>query len=54
VDIINAPPQLGSPQQAQRWLPLGSLGATVLIGAIFCMLLTIGFAWLGRSGWRLR
>src|SRR5436190_14143387 len=46
---IKAPPQPGSPQQAQRWLPLGSLGTVALIGAIFCVLLTLGFAWLAKG-----
>lgn len=46
---IQAPPQPGSPQQAQRWLPLGSLGTVALIGAIFCVLLTLGFAWLAKG-----
>lgn len=49
MDDIKAPPQPGSPQQAQRWLPLGSLSATALIGAIFCVLLTLGFAWLAKG-----
>ncbi len=44
-----APPQPGSPQQAQHWLPLGSLGVAALIGAIFCVLLTLGFAWLAKG-----
>ena len=51
---IKAPPQPGSPQQAQRWLPLGSLGATALIGAIFCVLLTLGFAWLAKGVFAVR
>ena len=46
---IKAPPQPGSPQQAQHWLPLGSLSVTALIGAIFCVLLTLGFAWLAKG-----
>jgi undecaprenyl-diphosphatase len=46
---IKAPAQPGSPQQAQRWLPLGSLGATALIGLLFCVLLTLGFAWLAKG-----
>jgi len=46
---IKAPPQPGSPQQAQHWLPLGSLGVAALIGAIFCVLLTLGFAWLAKG-----
>jgi len=49
VDDIKAPPQPGSPKKAQYWLPLGSLGANTLIGAIFCMLLTLGFAWLAKG-----
>ncbi|MBC8162994.1 MAG: phosphatase PAP2 family protein, partial [Roseiflexaceae bacterium] len=46
---IQSPPQPGSPQQAQRWLPLGALSTSTLIGAILCVLLTIGFAWLARG-----
>jgi membrane-associated phospholipid phosphatase len=46
---IKAPPQPGSPQQARRWLPLGALGTSALIGAIFCVLLTLGFAWLAKG-----
>jgi len=46
---IKAPPQPGSPQQAQHWLPLGPLGIAALIGAIFCVLLTLGFAWLAKG-----
>jgi undecaprenyl-diphosphatase len=46
---IQVPPQPGSPQQAQRWLPLGPLSAAALIGAIFCVLLTLGFAWLAKG-----
>jgi membrane-associated phospholipid phosphatase len=46
---IKAPPQPGSPQQAHRWLPLGSLGITTLISAIICVLLTLGFGWLARG-----
>jgi len=46
---IEAPPQPGSPQQAQHWLPLGPLGVTALIGAIVCVLLTLGFAWLAKG-----
>ena len=46
---IKAPAQPGSPQQAQRWLPLGSLGTAALIGAVFCVLLTLGFAWLAKG-----
>ena len=34
---------------AQRWLPLGALGTSALIGAIFCVLLTLGFAWLAKG-----
>jgi undecaprenyl-diphosphatase len=49
VDEIKAPPQPGSPQQAQRWLPLGPLGVAALIGAIFCVLLTLSFAWLAKG-----
>ena len=46
---IQAPPQPGSPQQAQHWLPLGPLSVAALIGAIFCVLLTLGFAWLAKG-----
>jgi undecaprenyl-diphosphatase len=46
---IKAPPQPGTPQQAQHWLPLGPLGVTALTGAIFCVLLTLGFAWLAKG-----
>jgi membrane-associated phospholipid phosphatase len=46
---IKAPPQPGSPEQAQRWLPLGALGTSALIGAIFCLMLTLGFAWLAKG-----
>jgi undecaprenyl-diphosphatase len=44
-----APPQPGSPEQAHRWLPLGALGTSALIGVIFCAILTFGFAWLTRA-----
>ena len=46
---INAPPQPGSPQQARHWLPLGALATSALFGAIFCVLLTLGFAWLAKG-----
>jgi undecaprenyl-diphosphatase len=46
---IQAPPQPGSPEQAQRWLPLGPLGIAALIGALLCVLLTLGFAWLAKG-----
>jgi len=46
---VEAPPQPGAPEQAQRWLPLGALGASALVGALFCLLMTIGFAWLARA-----
>src|SRR5690242_5173951 len=50
MDNVKAPPQQpGSPQQARRWLPLGALGTTVLIGAIFCAVVTLGFAWLAKG-----
>jgi undecaprenyl-diphosphatase len=49
VDDIKAPPQPGSPQQARRWLPLGSLGSIALLGVVFCTLLTLGFAWLAKG-----
>jgi undecaprenyl-diphosphatase len=49
VEEIKAPSQPGSPQQAQRWLPLGPLGVAALIGALLCVLLTLGFAWLAKG-----
>ena len=45
---MSAPPQPGAPQQARRWVPLGTLGTAVLVGAIFCALVTLGFAWLAK------
>jgi undecaprenyl-diphosphatase len=46
---IEAPPQPGTPERAHRWLPLGALGTSALAGALFCLLMTIGFAWLARG-----
>ena len=43
---IHAPPQPGSPEKAGRLLPLGAFGSYLLLGGIFCVLATIGFAWL--------
>src|SRR5262245_28473804 len=43
---IHAPPQPGSPEKAGRLLPLGTLGSYLLLGGIFCILMTIGFAGL--------
>jgi undecaprenyl-diphosphatase len=46
---IHAPPQPGSPEQAHRLLPLGSLGSYLLLGGIFCILATMAFAWLAKG-----
>jgi undecaprenyl-diphosphatase len=46
---IEASPQPGAPEQARRWVPLGALGIAALIGAIFCLVLMLGFAWLARG-----
>jgi undecaprenyl-diphosphatase len=46
---IEAPPQPGSPEQAHRLLPLGALGSYLVLSGIFCVLATLGFAWLARG-----
>jgi len=46
---IHASPQPGSPHQARRLLPLGSLGSYLLLGGIFCVLATMLFAWLAKG-----
>jgi membrane-associated phospholipid phosphatase len=46
---IEAPPQPGSPRQADRMLPLGAFGSYLLLGGIFCVLATLAFAWLARG-----
>jgi undecaprenyl-diphosphatase len=42
---IHAPPQPGSPEQARRILPLGAFSWFLLLGGLFCVLATLGFAW---------
>lgn len=42
-------PQPGAPEQAHRLLPLGTFGSYLLIGALFCLLSTLGFGWLARA-----
>jgi undecaprenyl-diphosphatase len=49
MDNVQAPPQPGSPEKAPRLLPLGRLGMYLLIGGIFSIVATIGFAWLARG-----
>jgi len=46
---IDAPRQPGSPQQADRLLPLGAFGTYLLVGVIFGVLATAGFGWLARG-----
>lgn len=46
---VHAPPQPGSPEKASRLLPLGRLGMYLLIGGVFSIVATIGFAWLARG-----
>ena len=49
MDEVQAPPQPGSPERAHRWLPLGRLGASLLIGGRFCICATLGFGWLAGA-----
>jgi undecaprenyl-diphosphatase len=46
---IQAPPQPGSPRQADRLLPLGAFGSYLLLGTLFCVIATTGFGWLARG-----
>src|SRR5207249_1412916 len=46
MEKIQAPPQKGSIERAPRLLPLGKLLASLLIGALFCVIATLGFVWL--------
>jgi undecaprenyl-diphosphatase len=49
MDEIHAPPQPGSPERAHRFLPLGSLSSFVVLGALFCIVATLGFVALSRA-----
>lgn len=42
-------PQPGAPEQAHRLLPFGTFGTYLLLGALFCLLATLGFGWLARG-----
>lgn len=42
-------PQPGSPDQAHRLLPLGSLGTALLAGAVFCLIATLLFVRLAAG-----
>jgi undecaprenyl-diphosphatase len=46
---VQAPPQPGAPEHAHRLLPLGRLGSYLLLGGIFCVFATLGFAWLAKG-----
>ncbi|HEX9371295.1 MAG TPA: phosphatase PAP2 family protein, partial [Roseiflexaceae bacterium] len=46
---VDINPQPGSPKQAPRMLPLGAFGTFLLLGGIFCILATLGFAWLAKG-----
>lgn len=46
---VRVPSQPGSPSEARRLLPLQSFGAYLLLGGIFCVLATLGFAWLAKG-----
>lgn len=46
MEKIQAPPQKGSIERAPRLLPLGKLLGSLLIGALFCVIATLGFVWL--------
>jgi membrane-associated phospholipid phosphatase len=46
---ISVPPQPGSPDRAPQLLPMRALLIFLLIGAIFCVIGTLGFVWLARQ-----
>src|SRR5262245_32545580 len=43
---IHVPPQPGSPERASCILPLSAFSSYLLLGGIFCIFATLGFAWL--------
>jgi membrane-associated phospholipid phosphatase len=49
MDKIQAPPQPGSVEQAPELLPLGALGISLLVGAVGCIVGTLGFIWLAGA-----
>jgi undecaprenyl-diphosphatase len=49
MDEAHLPPQPGTPDRAGELLPLGPLVRSLIVGAIVCILGTIGFVWLAAQ-----